>query len=130
MQHLFQQLTLGEAPQDQLLENIETYESAISIDPILEYLRELPSGNGMNQGDHMIGKYYKALSQSSIPKLMFYSLPGFITSIATVMWAKEHIKRIEVMELGEELHLGHVTYSVQMAEMISIWLQGIEQYGG
>jgi haloalkane dehalogenase len=78
----------------------------------------------------VIARYFKWLAQSKLPKLMFYSLPGFITTMATVMWAKSHIKRLEVMELGEELHVGNITYAKQMAEMISLWWQAVEQSGG
>ena len=130
IEHLLKQLSIGDMPLADKNRYMEPFHDATSLKSVLEYLRELPSGDGMNQIDHVIGKYFKLLAQSSLPKLMLFSLPGFITTIATVMWAKEHIKRLEVIELGEELHLANVTYGDRMGEMISIWLQGIEQSGG
>lgn len=130
IEHLLTQLSLGNLSEKDKEPYLHAFKQAKSLEPILEYLRELPTGDGNNQIDHVIGKYFKQLAQSKIPKLMLYSVPGFITSIATVMWAKEHINKLEVMELGEELHLGNLTYGERMSEMISIWLQAIEQGGG
>ena len=58
---------------------------------------------------------------------MLYSVPGFITTIATVMWAKEHLSQLEIVEIGEELHLAQESYPERIGEVISIWLQGVEQ---
>lgn len=128
--HLVNQLSIGDMTATDKKCYTETFHDVASLEPVLEYLRELPTGDGLNHIDHVIAKYFKQLAKSTLPKLMLYSLPGFITSIATVMWAKEHVKRLEVIELGEELHLANITYGKQMSEMISIWLQGIEQSGG
>lgn len=128
--HMLTQLSMGEMRSIEQKHYLEPFHDLASLKPVFEYLRELPTGDGMNQIDHVIAQYFKKLTQSSLPKLMLFSLPGFITTIATVMWAKAHMKRLEVIELGEELHLANVTYADQMGEMISIWLQGIEQSGG
>lgn len=95
--------------------------------PILQYLKELPKGDGKSAIDQLIANYSKKLTQSQLPKLLLYSIPGFITTIATVMWAKENLPRIEITEIGEELHLAQESYPEIIGETISIWLQGIEQ---
>jgi haloalkane dehalogenase len=61
---------------------------------------------------------------------MLYSVPGFITTMATIIWAKEHLKNLELVEVGEELHLAQETYPQLMGETISVWLQGLEQTRG
>jgi len=94
--------------------------------PILQYLKELPTGDGKNAVDKMIAAYTTKLTQSTLPKLMLYSVPGFITTIAAAVWAKEHLPHLEVVEIGEELHLGQETYPEVIGDTISVWLQGIE----
>lgn len=93
--------------------------------PLLKYLQELPHAH--NETNNIISHYSKKLQKSRIPKLMLYSLPGFITSIATVMWAKEHFPHLEINEVGEALHYAQESNPMLMGESISVWLQGIEQ---
>jgi haloalkane dehalogenase len=97
--------------------------------PLLQYINELPRGDGASEIDKMIASYTKKLEKSRLPKLLLYSIPGFITTVATVMWAKEHLPNLEVMDVGEELHLGQEAYPDLIGEAISAWLQNIEQHG-
>jgi haloalkane dehalogenase len=46
--------------------------------------------------------------------------------MATVVWAKEHLPHIELIDVGEELHFAQESNPYLMAETISVWLQGIE----
>jgi len=93
-----------------------------------QYWQELPRGDGKGKIDQLIEHYSKKLTQSELPKLLLYSIPGFITTIATVMWAKEHLPNIEVGDLGEELHFAQETRPQLMGELISAWLQAVEQH--
>lgn len=93
--------------------------------PLLKYLQEIPQDHNLT--NEIIANYSKHLKKSKLPKLMLYSIPGFITSIATVMWAKEHLPNLEIDEAGEALHYAQESNPVMMGETISIWLQGIEQ---
>lgn len=93
--------------------------------PLLTYLQELSTdANATNQ---RIDAYSKLLQKSKLPKLMIYSVPGFITSIATVIWAKEHLPNLEIIEIGEALHFAQENDPIMMGESISIWLQSLEQ---
>lgn len=93
--------------------------------PLLKYLEELMhEGSRVNK---IIREYSEKLKKSQLPKLMLYSVPGFITTIATVMWAKENLPNLEINEVGEALHYAQESNPVLMGEIISIWLQGIEQ---
>lgn len=100
------------------------------VKPILQYLRELPKGDGRNEIDNRISEYSKKLTHSKLPKLLLYSVPGFLTNISTIMWAKESLPNLEIIDIGEELHLGQETYPAVMGEAISAWLQAIEQTNG
>ncbi|VVC75865.1 Haloalkane dehalogenase [Aquicella siphonis] len=95
--------------------------------PILQYLRELPNGQGKTRIDKLIADYSEKLKHSRLPKLMLYSVPGFITSIATVIWAKDNLPNLEVVDIGEELHLAQESNPRLIGGTISAWLQGIEQ---
>lgn len=95
--------------------------------PILQYLKEIPNGQDKSEVNNLILDYSAWLTQSYLHKLLMYSIPGFITTIATIMWAKEHLPNIEIADIGEELHLAQESNPRIMGETISVWLQGIEQ---
>ena len=97
--------------------------------PIVQYLKELSNRDSKSKMNKLIIHYSKKLTHSPLPKLLLYSVPGFITTIATVMWAKEHLPHIEIIDLGEELHLAQETHPQLMGEAMSVWLQGVEQKG-
>ncbi len=103
------------------------YQECFSKKAILQYWHELPSGDGKGKVDQLIAHYSKKLTQSKLPKLLLYSIPGFITTIATVMWAKENLPHLEVGDLGEELHYSQEENPELMGELISSWLQAVEQ---
>lgn len=105
----------------------EPFKSKGSGKPIFQYLNELPNVENINAVSNIIANYSKKLTKSSIPKLMLYSVPGFITTIATAVWAKNNLPNLEVVEVGEELHYAQESNPVLMGEAISIWLQGVER---
>lgn len=121
-QHIMRQLS-----DEEMRHYREPFLSKGAEKPLVQYLNELPSGNGKSKVDQLIADYSKKLTKSKLPKLMLYSVPGFITTIATIMWAKEHIPNLEIVDIGEELHLGQESYPQLIGETISVWLQGVEQ---
>lgn len=97
-----------------------------SSKPVLQYLKELSDKNSKSKLTQLIEDYSTKLTQSTLPKLMLYSVPGFITTIATVIWAKENLPSIEITDIGEELHLAQESNPRFMGGAISAWLQAIE----
>ncbi len=95
--------------------------------PLYQYLTEAPNGDGTRAADKLIADYAEKLKDLAMPKLMLYNLPGFVTTMATVMWAKENIANLEVAEIGEGLHFAQENSPALMGETISVWLQGVEQ---
>lgn len=121
-QHVMRQLT-----ETELKNYREPFLKEGTGKPIVAYLKELPNGNVDNKVEALISAYSKKLTKSKLPKLLLYSVPGFITTIATVMWAKDHLPNLEIVDIGEELHLAQESNPKLLGEAISVWLQGIEQ---
>lgn len=98
--------------------------NARTTKPILQYFSELKKKSSLH---HYINDYSKKLCNSKLPKLMLFSVPGFITTISTVIWAKENLPNLEIIDIGEELHLAQESNPEIMGEAISAWLQGISE---
>ena len=127
MDALFQSLAIKKLSQAELEHYRQPFATSAAMKPIIQYISELPTQHDNTATTKLIANYTKALTRSTIPKLMLYSVPGFITTISAVMWAKEHLPNIEVVDIGEELHFGQESDPNLMGETISVWLQSAEQ---
>lgn len=107
----------------------EPFRQTGSGKPLLQYLKELSSIDEQSKVNQLIVNYSNKLEKSLVPKLMLYSIPGFFTTIATIIWAKEHLPNLEIVEIGEELHLAQETHPALIGETISVWLQGRADHG-
>ncbi len=94
---------------------------------LMQYREELPRGDGKSKVDRLIANYSKKLTQSRLPKLLLYSIPGFVTPISAVIWAKENLPHLEIGDLGEELHFAQESRPQLMGELMSAWMQAVEQ---
>lgn len=92
-----------------------------------QYLKELPKENHTSEANKLIADYAKKLQASKLPKLLLYSVPGFVTTMDTVVWAKANLPNLEMVDVGEELHYAQESNPELMGETVSVWLQGIEQ---
>lgn len=78
--------------------------------PLWQYFQDLPKGDAKpSDVIDLIAEYSSQLRTSQIPKLMFYAVPGFMTTIETVLWAKENLPNLEVRDLGEAMHFAMET---------------------
>jgi len=101
------------------------FQTAGSAKPLQQYLNELTDEHGKAAIDKVIAHYSKKLTQSKLPKLMLYSVPGFITTIATALWARDHLPNLTIVDIGEELHYAQESHPQLMGESISAWLQAL-----
>jgi haloalkane dehalogenase len=69
----------------------------------------------------LMKKYSKWLQHCPQPKLMFYAIPGFITTMATVQWAKEYLPNIKMVEMHNELHFAQETMPEIFSAALREW---------
>lgn len=105
----------------------EPFETEESRKPLLQYIRELPVGNGPDDVVEMMRDYSEKLKHSNIPKLMFYAVPGFITTIDTVKWAIDNLPNLEVRDLGEALHFVQETNPKLFSDELMDWYSTLEK---
>ncbi len=92
--------------------------------PLTQYIKEMSHNEKLN---NFIASYSEKLTHSKLSKLMLYSVPGFLTTMSSVRWAKKNLSHLEMIDVGEELHYIQESNPTLMGEAISVWLQGVEQ---
>ena len=93
--------------------------------PLWQYIRDFPKGNGQPEDVvALIREYSDQLKESQLPKLMFYAVPGFMTTIDDVSWAKNNLPHLELIDLGEAaLHLVPESFPLLFANEFMEWYQ-------
>lgn len=124
---LLQSIVMRKMSEEELAHYREPFNDPGSIKPITEYLNELSLDHTNSEMDKIIRQYSSLLTKSKLPKLLLYTIPGFILTMEVLMWARESLPNIEVTDLGEELHFAQESYPDLMGETISVWWQGVEQ---
>ena len=69
-----------------------------------QYVLDLPMGEVDNETLPIIESYSAWLQQTSIPKLLMYAVPGFITTVDTVQWVQQNVKNIDLVCLENVMH--------------------------
>jgi haloalkane dehalogenase len=92
-----------------------------STKPIWQYLQDLPIDKKRTKVFDLIETYSKALQESEIPKLLLYALPGFNTSIEDVVWAKENLPNLAVIEIDDALHYAQESHPEEVATALIDW---------
>ena len=99
------------------------FKTADDRKPLWTYFRELPWAEQCPNTTNLIMDYTNFLQQSAIPKLLMYSIPGFITPIDTVSWAKNHLTQLTMLDLGDALHCAQEVNPELMGKAIAVWFQ-------
>jgi haloalkane dehalogenase len=100
---------------------LEPFHASGSNKPIWQYLHDLPLGHKRTPVLDLISNYSEKLQHSKIPKLMLYAMPGFNTSIADIVWAKEHLPNLEVVEIDDALHYAQESRPEEVSAALVDW---------
>lgn len=82
----------------------EPFPTPESRKPIWQYLHDLPLGDTPQDVMALMNHYSAALQRSTIPKLLIYAIPGYVTTISMIEWAKNNLSNLTVADVGEGLH--------------------------
>lgn len=114
------------------LEELKTYQmpfqNACDRKVLLRYIQEFPIGNNKVDRPHEIIHHYSDwLTKTNIPKLLIYGVPGYLTKISTVAWAKEHYPNITCCELPDTFHFAQETSPDRFALSIKQWVLSLSE---
>ncbi len=93
--------------------------------PILQYIEELPLIHAPDDVVDLINSYTAYLEKSKIPKLLIYTVPGFITTIRSVVWCREHLPNLTLADLHEGLHFVQEYNPEAFGQALLDWYQNI-----
>jgi haloalkane dehalogenase len=111
-------------------EEMEAYRAPFktpeSRKPLWQYVQDLPLGNGPADVLELIRAYSQWLCETPIPKLMFYAVPGFITTMDAVQWAKTHLKNLSLESFDDALHFVQESYPELFGDKLQKWYSNLQ----
>ncbi|MEM1244330.1 MAG: haloalkane dehalogenase [Pseudomonadota bacterium] len=117
---------LRKLTEEELQHYREPFMKTGSCKPLWQYLKDLPLGNGPNDVVELIANYSQWLQLTNLPKLMLYAVPGFITTISTVQWARDHLSKLILVDVGDALHYAQETKPDVIGEEINNWYKSLK----
>jgi len=90
-----------------------------------QYFSDLPLGEGPDDVLALMNNYSLKLQTLDMPKLMLYVVPGFITPISTVVWCRDHLSHLTLVDLGEGLHFIQESNPQAFSKALLNWHQSI-----
>lgn len=126
---VLQNATMKTLSAHDLEEYRKPFPTAESRKPLWQYIRELPLGNGQTEVTKLISNYSTWLQNTSIPKLMIYALPGFMTTMETVQWAKQHFKNLTLVGIDHVLHFAQESSPDIFGEKLREWYLCLSKAG-
>lgn len=111
---------------DEIAEYAKPFPTTESRKPLWQYVQDLPLGQGPEDVVALIDRYSKWLEKTPIPKLMLYAIPGFITTVATVQWARDHLKNLTLVGLDDVLHFAQESVPELFSEKLKDWYLSLE----
>ncbi|OGT47022.1 MAG: haloalkane dehalogenase [Gammaproteobacteria bacterium RIFCSPHIGHO2_12_FULL_41_15] len=96
-----------------------------SRQPLWQYAKELPIGNKNTKAFHMIQSYNHWLRDTQVPLCLMYAIPGLITPMSTVAWAKENIDNLQLVELNDVMHFVQESKPDLFSEALLRWYRSV-----
>jgi len=107
---------------DQYLAPFKTIQSR---KPVRQWPCEIPISGQPSDVYEMMSNYSQKLQESELPKLLFFANPGAIINSPDVDWCKEHLKNLELVDIGEGIHYVQEDNPHLIGKELARWYQNL-----
>jgi haloalkane dehalogenase len=114
-------LTYAPISPDALAYYRSAFPTIASRKAVLMWPRELALEGSPADNAAVIGAYHEWLTQTEIPKLLFYGDGGVAIKEAEVEWCRENLPNLDVVDLGTGIHFLQETHPEEIGIELSKW---------
>ena len=93
--------------------------------PLWQYIQDFFVGENHQQLLDHVTEYSEYLKQSPIPKLMLYTVPGFVTTMDSVKWSQDNLPNLQSADLEEGLYLAPESNPHIFSQILLDWYEKI-----
>ena len=114
-------LTHAEISPEALAYYRSAYPTISSRKAILQWPRELPLDGKPADNAAVVEAYRQWLTQTDVPKLLFYGNAGVAIKGAEVAWCQENLANLDIVDLGDGIHFLQETHPETIGTELSKW---------
>jgi haloalkane dehalogenase len=114
-------LTYAEISPEALAYYRSAFSTMASRRPLREFPRELPLDGVPADNAAVVEAYVEWLTQTDVPKLLFYGNAGVAIKEAEVAWCREHLSNLDIVDLGDAIHFVQETHPDTIGTELSRW---------
>lgn len=118
--------TLRDLSKEELKYYMEPFKKEEHRKPLWQYVQSMKN---MHVGElqKLVHSFSEYLKESVVPKLLMYSIPGFLTTIESIQWCLENYPNTKIADLGDGYHFAQETDPNNFAEKLCDWYIGLEK---
>ena len=120
-------LTHAEISPEALAYYRSAYPTIASRKAIRQWPRELALDGKPADNFAVIEAYREWLTQTDVPKLLFYGNAGVAIKEAEVVWCRENLSNLDVVDLGDGIHFLQETHPKTIGHELSRWYTTINE---
>lgn len=105
IEQFLQSLVLRQLAPEEMTYYREPYLEPINRKPLWRWPQEVSIGGDPADVQAILSAYSQKLPQSDLPKLLFYSSPGFILPAPLVSWCRQNLKNLATVDVGPGNHI-------------------------
>ena len=82
----------------------EPFKNVKSRRPVRRWPCEIPIDGEPSDMHQIVSAYSSWLQETELPKLLFFAQPGGIVNADTLSWCKDHLKKLQMVDIGPGIH--------------------------
>ena len=94
--------------------------------PVWRWPNEIPVDGQPEEVVQLVDNYTSWLATSEVSKLLFYATPGALIRKEQVLWCRDHIKNLEMVDLGSGLHFVQEDCPDEIGRALREWYERLE----
>jgi len=93
--------------------------------PLWRWPNEIPIEGEPADVTRAVDEYNQWLSNTDLPKLLFYAQPGFLITEPMVEWCRDNLGNLKMVDIGEGIHFIQEDNPHLIGEELDRWVKGI-----
>ena len=93
--------------------------------PLWQHIQEFFVVQNSQQLLNYVAEFSEYLKQSPIPKLMLYTVPGFIITMDCVKWAQSNLSNLQTADLEDGLYLAPESNPLLFGQLLLDWYENM-----
>ncbi|MDP6666460.1 MAG: haloalkane dehalogenase [Dehalococcoidia bacterium] len=127
LRKLLQDLTYARLSPEALTHYHSAYPTIASRKAVRQWPKEVPFDGKPADNHNVVTVYLEWLTRVDIPKLLFHGDDGVAIKAPEVVWCRENLSNLSVVDLGPGKHFLQETHPEKIGQELSAWFRALSE---